>query len=341
MSAGRKRAFGLAFGAGVLACAGPTFEVADLPDAPIALVYRTVQESERVIEDAEQRSKQPAVQSGSAKLDIEMERILQSAGLRSQDDVLRDQFGHVSFYIAPEKRLEGVDFAARGSWPLEWSADHARLLFAATSRERYQLFEWIAASGEVRQLTSGARHHQDGCYGPGGAFAYVEAVTGPGRASSSRIWIQRPGEPARPVTSGPADAQPSWSPDGMRLVYAASDPGAGSVLRWVDPASGEGGTLARGRTPVFTRDGQWIVFSARTTRGWKLWRMRPDGSAKRSFGKSAFQEEDPSVSPDGRFVVFAAKKQETSPTSRLFVRPLDGSADRHLELSGSGLLPVW
>ena len=124
-------------------------------------------------------------------------------------------------------------------------------------------------------------------------------------------------------------------------MYVASDPRQGDVLRWVDPASEEGGNLTRGRAPVFTRDGQWIVFSGRTAAGWKLWRMRPDGSGKRVFGASAFQEEDPAVSPDGRFVVFAGRKKATSLISQLFVRPLDGSADRHLEVSGSGQLPVW
>jgi Tol biopolymer transport system component len=143
------------------------------------------------------------------------------------------------------------------------------------------------------------------------------------------------------VTEGPADGQPSWSRGGARIVYAVSDPRQGDLVRWVDPASGEGGVLARGRSPVFTPDGEWVVYSGRSAAGWKLWRMRADGSGKRNFGNSAFHENDPAVSPDGRFVVFAGTKQERSAISRLFVRPFDGSADRQLELSGSALLPVW
>ncbi len=325
-------------GAAALACAGPTFDVSDLPDAPIAFVHRSVQESERVLDDAEQALKQGRPEA-DGELAVEVEQLERYAGRRTSDDIARDQLGRLSFYVAPTKRLDPAEFTTRGARPLEWSADHGRLLFTGQAQGLSQLFEWIAASGEVRQLTQG-QPHIDGCYGPGGAFAAAQI----GRGTSQvmvRIWIQRPGEAARPVTPGPADGQPTWSPDGARLVYVASGPHAGDLLRWVDPASGEGGNLTRGRAPVFTRDGQWIVFSGPTPAGWKLWRMRPDGSGKRVFGASAFQEDDPAVSPDGRFVVFAGRKQATSLVSQLFVRPLDGSTDRHLEVSGSGQLPVW
>jgi len=327
----------------LLGCNSPRFELAELPDAPIAFVYRTVQESERVQDELEQQQKRAKGQGRAepGRLEVEVERLEELTGLRGVEGSLRAQLGRVSFYVAPAGRLEAVDFAPRGARPLEWSADRTRLLFTAVSLDRLQLFEWLAATGEVRQLTRGDSPHPDGCYGPGGALAYVETVTRKGKASVARIWIQRPGEAARPVTAGPADGQPTWSRDGGRIVYGASDKPRGEVLRWVDPATGAGGVLTRGRSPVFAPDGQWIVYSAHTSAGWKLWRMRVDGSGKRSFGASAFHENDPAVSPDGRFVVFAGTKQERSAASRLFVRPFDGTADRQLELSGSALLPVW
>ena len=326
------------------ACKNPRFEITELPEAPIAIVYRTVQETERVqevLEEAERKKKgTDKPQPGELKV-MEIERLEELAGLRTREDALHDQLGRVRFYVPPSGRLEAAEFAPRGARPLEWSADRTRLMFSSAAHDRLQLFEWHVASGEVRQLTRGDWPHADGCYGPDGAFAYVETVTRKGRPASSRIWVQRPGEPARPVTEGPVDFQPSWSRDGSRLVYATYEGARGDLLRWVDPATGDGGALTRGRSPVFAPDGQWIIYSARTGKGWKLWRMRADGSGKRSFGSSAFNENDPAVSPDGRFVVFAGTKQERSASSRLFVRPFDGTPDRQLELSGTALLPVW
>jgi Tol biopolymer transport system component len=329
---------GLVAAAALLACTGPTFEATELPDAPLAVVYRTVEESERVLDVLQQQDDQAKGKRPEfGTLAVELERLGEIVGQRRAEDILREQFGRMSFYVAPTRRLEPAGFASRGARPIEWSADRTRLLFSGSSSGSLQLLEWHAATGEVRQRTQGPRDHTDGCYGPDGALAYVEVARGP----TSRIIVERPGEAARALTPGPADGQPTWSSAAGRLVYVSFDPRQGELLRWIDPETGEGGALTRGRSPVFTPDGQWIVYSAPTPAGWKLWRMRPDGSAKRSFGASAFHENDPTVSPDGRFVVFAGTKQERSATSRLFVRPLDGSADRQLEMSGSALLPVW
>jgi Tol biopolymer transport system component len=325
----------------LLACGTPGFQVAELPDAPLAFVHRTVQETERVQDELEQQEKRAqGATPEPGRFEVEVERLAQLAGLRSAEDSLRDQLGRVRLYVVPSGRLENVDFAPRGARPLEWSADHRRLLFAAAAHDQLQLYEWHADGGEVRQLTHGHRAHPDGCWGPNGALAYVEVTPGKGRQLTSRLWIERPGEPARALTEGPAHGQPACSPASGRIVYVASE-AEGEVLRWVDPAGGAGGLLARGRSPVFTPDGAWVVYSARSVGGWKLWRMRADGSGKRSFGKSPFHENDPTVSPDGRFVVFAGTKHERTAISRLFVRPLDGSPDRQIEISGSALLPVW
>ncbi|MEN8161074.1 MAG: hypothetical protein ABFS41_13465, partial [Myxococcota bacterium] len=40
-----------------IACAGPRFEMAELPTEPIAVVYRTVEEADRVLDLFEQQEK--------------------------------------------------------------------------------------------------------------------------------------------------------------------------------------------------------------------------------------------------------------------------------------------
>lgn len=320
----------------LLGCVSPSLDLQTLPDAPIAFVYRNLEETERIVDETEAAPAGP----DQDELDISLDKLEKLAGRRTEADLVHDQQGRVGLFVAPEARLELPEALARGARPLDWSADRTRLMFSVTRDGLTHLFEWVAATGDVRQLTSGPEAKIDGCYGPGGAIVWAQLEkTGP--RAGVRLWLRRPGEAPRQLTEGPVDTQPAWSPDGSRLVYTRLDPREGHALRWLDPAGDASGSYGRGRSAEFTPDGEWIVYSARTAAGWQLRRMRSDGSGKRSLGASGFQESDPSVSPDGRFVVFAVSKNVHTPLSSLFVRSIDGAHDRQLEFSGTGLLPVW
>ena len=95
------------------------------------------------------------------------------------------------------------------------------------------------------------------------------------------------------------------------------------------------------RAPVFTPDGEWVVYSARTRTGYKLSRMRPDGTGRRVLGSSALQEFDPSVSPDGEYVVYVGHNPRSESGPQLYVKRLEGGNARALQIEGTGGLPVW
>jgi Tol biopolymer transport system component len=323
----------------LLGCAaGPGVDVTALPEAPIAFVYRNVEETERLLDEAEaqRKAREPLPED---EFRMKLEGLEKLAGLRTEGDLSADREGRIALYVVPGKRLELPDQlnAARA---IDWSDDHRRLMLSMNPRRTIQLFEWDVVSGEVRQLTSGPSASIDGCYGPDGAIAFVEML-GSVAVAKTRIWVHYPGERPRAVTEGPGDVQPTWSPDGARLVYTRVGGQLGHELRWLDPRTGEGGPLGAGRAADFTPDGRWIVYSARTTAGWQLRRMHADGSGKRALGRSGYNENTPAVSPDGRWVVYAAQGRNGSPIARLFVRSIDGGADRQLEIAGSGALPVW
>ena len=320
----------------LLGCVSPSLDVRALPDAPIAFVYRNLEETGRIVDEIQAAPAGPEQDA----IDISLDKLEKLSGRRTEADLVHDQKGRVGLFVAPEARLELPEALARGARPLDWSADRTRLMFSGTRHGLTHLFEWVAATGDVRQLTSGPESNIDGCYGPGGAIIWAQyEKTGP--RAGVRLWLRRPGEAPRELTEGPADTQPTWAPDGSRLVYTQLDPRAGPTLRWLDPAGDARGSYGHGRSAEFTPDGEWIVYSARTATGWQLRRMRFDGSGKRSLGTSGYQENDPSVSPDGRFVVFSVAKDVHTPLSSLFVRSIDGAHDRQLEFSGTGLLPVW
>jgi Tol biopolymer transport system component len=66
--------------------------------------------------------------------------------------------------------------------------------------------------------------------------------------------------------------------------------------------------------------------------------MRPDGSARSPIAAGIRDEKMPSVSPDGRFIVYVGK---STGLERLFVRRMDGTGDRILLDVGAVFSPVW
>ena len=333
-----------AFGSG---CVGAGFDLEDLSDEPLAFVYRTREESERRVEMLE-RAREPSrttVRGGSYDANyLRMEDAVEALGFgQTQEEKAATLLGRMAAISAPTEKVTTYDFALGGDRPFDWSPDRRKLLFRSLRGHEIQLFEWDRETGHVGALTSGPGSHRSGCYGPDGRIAFSRHLPTPdGSIRQSRVWVTEPGGGLpRPVTPGPHDAMPTWSPDGKLLVYQTVDATGRETIAVVDvDAPGEPAPrlLGRGRDPTFTPDGEWIVYSARTRAGWKLYLVHPSGLGKRPLGQSPYEEHDPAVSPDGRFVVYVADEDDRQ---KLRVRTFDGSGDRPLLLDGDGASPVW
>jgi dipeptidyl aminopeptidase/acylaminoacyl peptidase len=322
-------------------CAGPSFELADLPSEPLALVSRTREESERRAEILARAGEAPAPWGPGEAL-VRLEDVGDLLGMgRSEEEKRADFLGRMAFLDARSREAERLAFAPRGARPLDWSRDHQLLLYLAPAGEtHHQVFEYDRRSEEVRPIARGSHTYRGASYGPGGRLALARFDPREGDAARSRIFVTEPGGVSpRPVTKGPVDTWPVWSPDGNVLIYSSVDEAGRAVIRAIDPLKGgESRLVARGVEPAFFPEGDWVVYSARRRGRWTIWRARPDGSGKHPIGSSAHDERDPTVSPDGRFIVYVA---EENGYQRLMVRPLDGSGDRPLLSSGDGFLPVW
>ena len=326
-------------------CIGSGFDLTDLPGEPLAIVYRTRDESERRVELMKNAKESALKRERGSTYEanyLRLEAAADALGLgRTTAEKAADLLGRMSTVDARHEAVEPFEFAFRGDRPLDWSPDHGRLLFASLRSDAVQLYEWDRASGDVRPLTMGPAEHSAGSYGPDGRLVMSEQLRAPdGKARVSRIVVTEPGGGApRPLTEGPGDLKPEWSPDGRWIAYetrdAAGNPAVASV-----PADGSAPPriLAPGRDPTFTPDGQFVVYSARTRAGWRLAEMHPDGQAKRPVGSGPRDEHDPRVSPDGRYVVYV---YDDEGRQQLRVRTMDGRKDRPLIWNGDGITPVW
>ena len=80
------------------------------------------------------------------------------------------------------------------------------------------------------------------------------------------------------------------------------------------------------------------MFASSSTAGYRLRRMRLDGTARVAINPGTQEERMPTVSPDGEFIAFIRIE---SGKRRLTVRRFDGQAERELLSDGWSEFPVW
>jgi hypothetical protein len=327
--------------AGLLApaCAGPGgVDLARLPDAPVALLQRSEEEAlDRIdaLGDLEKR-KQPSDKEGVISLENldgafggspELQRRLQPH--RGRLVLLDPRTGHTTPF-------EG---APPNAQPLSWSPDRTRLLLVGRWRDSAQLFVWARDTGTVDMVTMGPRPHISGCFTRDGGLVAGEVLDTQGK--SRLVVTPSLGGSLSPLTEGPSDYRPSCSPSEPIVAFVRlSEKGQPSVITMtLDGAGGGGREVARGIHPVFSPDGQWIVYTAETTHGPRLFRVRPDGSGRTPLGAGLSDEGQPAVSPDGGYVAYVAVDSDRR--ERLWVRRFDGTGDRPLLSDGDGGMPTW
>jgi serine/threonine-protein kinase len=151
------------------------------------------------------------------------------------------------------------------------------------------------------------------------------------------------------VTFDTAAAWPVWSPDGRRIVYTRFSEGTDKLTGhlYVTPTDGSGSPR-----PVVTQAGRWkatafepggrgLVYSGRPAPREKdeIWRVGMDsGSAPVKILATPFNNSSPSLSPDGRWLAYAA---DESGRSEVYVRAYPGAGGRWQVSLDGGTEPLW
>ncbi len=348
MSRGRIVGFALlcvVLGAG---CAGPRYGYEDLPERPIAIVYRTLAESDQVFDQVlkneelleRQRTLRGRRKSVIERSTLDGDDIASVLGIGSREERIAATLGRIALVAPRTGEVTPVDWAPRGARPTAWSEDGTRLLYLSLRRKKPHVYERDFATGDVRQISHDDQAYVDASYcGPGGIVMAA-------RGSSGRVdlLLRRDGEgTARRLTEVPFAYAPACLPDGSKVIFETLDDAGAFALASLDLTTpdAEPVVLTRGSHPAVTPDGEWVVYSVKRRSGFKLWRMRTDGSGRHPLGRSGNWEHAPDVSPDGRFVLFYSTKGKRQVRQELWIRPLDGDDDRPVRVRGDALHPTW
>ncbi|MCX5783924.1 MAG: hypothetical protein NTW04_05765 [Elusimicrobia bacterium] len=135
----------------------------------------------------------------------------------------------------------------------------------------------------------------------------------------------------------------SYSPDGKFITFVSNISGAPQV-HTMEIETGKISRLTRLSwcdSPHWSPSGEWIVFAGRASgrNNMDIFLVDITGGQLRQLTKNAGSNEDPSWSPDGRFIAFTSTRARSR---QIYVMDADGSAP-HLvaRLPGSSFTPNW
>lgn len=126
------------------------------------------------------------------------------------------------------------------------------------------------------------------------------------------------------------DADPVWSPDGMRIAWVHYYDGKGDII-----VANADGTNKKNltnhpkddRAPVWSPDGTRIAFASYRTDRWEVYVMNADGSNVVKLTDQKCQSHDPVWSPDGTKIAFICGLNQYA---EVYVMNADGSNETRL-----------
>jgi TolB protein len=187
------------------------------------------------------------------------------------------------------------------------------------------------SDGSRRRLHPSSVNHQfDPSFSRDGRYhAFGRSSTSPQMVLVIEDTIEKKDAVFRPRESRATARNPSFAPDGSRLVFSLSDLG-GHQIASVNPQGNDLKhlTSAPGMNawPVYSPDGRRIAFGSSRGRDFEIYVMNADGSAVTQLTRSPGLDARPAWSPDGTRIAFTSNRDGNY---EIYVMNADGSNPRN------------
>ena len=240
----------------------------------------------------------------------------------------------------PVPVFEGVRYTTEDNL-LSAAASGDRLVYLPRSEKRRLV--WVDRKGRELGTVGGVGGYEDVRISPEGRRVAV-TLRDPRHGQNQDIWVfdAARGTGTRITAERTDEFNPTWFPDGERLVYVSDRVGFYDLY---ERSAGGGAEKILVRTkqdkilPTVSPDGRHLLFAALSagTDARVLFPLASSGGPLRVSGDSRFSEEHPEISPDGRWTAFESTE---SGEREVYVQPLPDGSKRQVSIGG-GRIAIW
>jgi Tol biopolymer transport system component/tRNA A-37 threonylcarbamoyl transferase component Bud32 len=238
----------------------------------------------------------------------------------------------------PVPVIEGVlQLPRSGAAQYSFSATGSMVYVSASVPAAQRRLVWVDRNGSEGPLAAPARSYREPRVSPDGRRIAV-VIEG----QETQIWLyDLPREALTRLTiEGNTNANPRWTPDGKRIIFASNRGTRDSGLYW-QLADGSGGAERLIAAPSST--GPWssagrvlAVSGGDTATGFDIDVLQPGGP--QPLVRTPFNEVSGAFSPDGRWLAFAS---DASGRYEIYVQAYPGPGGRLQISSEGGAEPLW
>ncbi len=205
---------------------------------------------------------------------------------------------------------------------------------------------WIDRQGKEEPIDAPARTYSYARLSPDGTRIALDIWDQKNSKHDIWIWDLVRKTLSRFSFNAGTSFSPVWTPDGKRLAFATLDrEGAANIYWQAADSSGTPELLTKvsnsdiGPMSFFPDGKQLLLTESSLPSHISLLELKGGAAPKHLFESSAFNETNPQISPDGRWLAYQSNE---SGTDEIFVRPYPNvDAGRWQISSGSGICPVW